>query len=57
MPVPSSTYRLQINRDFTLHDAAQLVDYLAALGAGAVYLSPILQSTIGSAHGLSLIHI
>ena len=51
MPVPSSTYRLQINRDFTLHDAAQLVDYLAALGAGAVYLSPILQSTVGSAHG------
>jgi (1->4)-alpha-D-glucan 1-alpha-D-glucosylmutase len=51
VPVPSSTYRLQVHRDFTLHDAAQLADYLAALGAGAVYLSPILQSTIGSAHG------
>ena len=51
MPIPSSTYRLQLSRDFTLHDAARQVDYLAALGAGAVYLSPILQSTIGSAHG------
>ncbi len=51
MPAPSSTYRLQVNRDFTLHDAADLVDYLAELGAGAVYLSPILQSTVGSDHG------
>jgi (1->4)-alpha-D-glucan 1-alpha-D-glucosylmutase len=49
--LPSSTYRLQVNRDFTLHDVAQVVDYLADLGVGAVYLSPILQSTIGSAHG------
>jgi (1->4)-alpha-D-glucan 1-alpha-D-glucosylmutase len=51
VPIPSSTYRLQINRDFTLYDAAQLVDYLAALGVAAVYLSPILQSTVGSDHG------
>ena len=51
MPVPSSTYRLQVNRNFTLHDAARLVDYLAALGVGAVYLSPLLQSTMGSDHG------
>ena len=51
MPVPSSTYRLQISQDFTLHDAAQLVDYLAELGAGAVYLSPVLQATRGSMHG------
>jgi (1->4)-alpha-D-glucan 1-alpha-D-glucosylmutase len=49
--VPTSTYRLQLSRDFTLHDAAELVDYLAELGVGAVYLSPVLQSTIGSTHG------
>ncbi|HLL62839.1 MAG TPA: malto-oligosyltrehalose synthase, partial [Propionibacteriaceae bacterium] len=36
---------------FTLQDAAELVDYLAELGVGAVYLSPVLQSTIGSTHG------
>jgi (1->4)-alpha-D-glucan 1-alpha-D-glucosylmutase len=49
--IPSSTYRLQVNRSFTLDDAAQLIGYLSELGVGAVYLSPILQSTIGSDHG------
>lgn len=48
---PSSTYRLQIRKAFTLDDAAAAVDYLAELGIGAVYLSPILQSTTGSDHG------
>ena len=48
---PSSTYRLQIRRTFTLDDAAAVAGYLAELGAGAVYLSPILQSTPGSDHG------
>ncbi len=48
---PSSTYRLQITKDFPLQQAAQLVDYLHDLGVGAIYLSPILQSTIGSTHG------
>ena len=51
MTIPSSTYRLQINRRFTLDDAARLVGYLSELGVGAVYLSPILQSTVGSDHG------
>jgi (1->4)-alpha-D-glucan 1-alpha-D-glucosylmutase len=49
--IPSSTYRLQVNRSFTLDDAARLIGYLDDLGVGAVYLSPILQSTIGSDHG------
>ncbi len=49
--IPSSTYRLQIQRDFTLDDATGVVDYLRDLGAGAVYLSPVLQSTSGSQHG------
>jgi (1->4)-alpha-D-glucan 1-alpha-D-glucosylmutase len=49
--IPSSTYRLQLNRRFTLDDAARVIGYLAELGVGAVYLSPILQSTIGSDHG------
>ena len=51
MTIPSSTYRLQINRHFTLDDAVQLIGYLSELGVGAVYLSPVLQSTIGSDHG------
>jgi (1->4)-alpha-D-glucan 1-alpha-D-glucosylmutase len=49
--IPSSTYRLQVNRSFTLDDAARLIGYLSELGVGAVYLSPILQSTTGSDHG------
>jgi (1->4)-alpha-D-glucan 1-alpha-D-glucosylmutase len=49
--IPSSTYRLQINRRFTLDDAARVIGYLSELGVGAVYLSPILQSTMGSDHG------
>ena len=48
---PSSTYRLQITPDFTLDRAAELADYLAALGVGAIYLSPVLTSTTGSDHG------
>ncbi len=51
MPVPTSTYRLQITDDFTLTDAAAIVPYLARLGVGAVYLSPVLQATTGSTHG------
>ena len=51
MTIPTSTYRLQINRGFTLDDAAELIGYLSELGVGAAYLSPILQSTIGSDHG------
>jgi (1->4)-alpha-D-glucan 1-alpha-D-glucosylmutase len=47
----SSTYRLQITADFTLRDAAGIVDYLADLGVGAVYCSPLLQSIDGSNHG------
>jgi len=49
--IPTSTYRLQIQRDFTLYDAAELMGYLRDLGVGAVYLSPLLQATIGSDHG------
>ena len=51
MVIPLSTYRLQVHRDFTLNDAADIVDYLADLSVGTVYLSPVLQSTTGSAHG------
>ncbi|GAB4099230.1 malto-oligosyltrehalose synthase [Sinomonas halotolerans] len=51
MRIPASTYRLQIRPDFTLHDAAALVPYLARLGVDWLYLSPLLQATGKSAHG------
>ncbi|WP_369961385.1 malto-oligosyltrehalose synthase [Leifsonia sp. EB34] len=53
--VPISTYRLQITPDFTLRDATQVLDYVDRLGVGAVYLSPILQSAAGSAHGYDVV--
>ncbi len=49
--VPSATYRLQLNSNFSFDDAKRLVPYLNALGASDVYLSPILQARPGSAHG------
>ncbi|WP_037075348.1 malto-oligosyltrehalose synthase [Pseudonocardia spinosispora] len=51
MPAPSSTYRLQLHAGQTFQDAAALTDYLAALGVGALYASPMLESSPGSNHG------
>ncbi|NRD60038.1 hypothetical protein HQQ75_43900, partial [Corallococcus exiguus] len=61
--VLSSTYRLQLRtpasdpdgRAFTLADAEDLVPYLADLGVGAVYLSPVLTATPGSTHGYDVV--
>jgi (1->4)-alpha-D-glucan 1-alpha-D-glucosylmutase len=53
--VPSSTYRLQLHAGFTFQQAAELVDYLDALGVGAVYASPILQAAPGSNHGYDVV--
>jgi (1->4)-alpha-D-glucan 1-alpha-D-glucosylmutase len=55
MLAPSSTYRLQITADFPLTAAAELVDYLSALGVGAVYVSPLLRATAGSNHGYDVV--
>jgi (1->4)-alpha-D-glucan 1-alpha-D-glucosylmutase len=52
---PVSTYRLQLTGDFTLHDAAELADYLHDLGADWFYLSPILQAAEGSTHGYDVV--
>jgi len=53
--LPVSTYRLQITADFDLFAAADLVDYLSALGADWVYISPVLRSTKGSDHGYDVV--
>ena len=49
--IPVSTYRLQLNRDFTFSQAGDLVDYLFELGIGDCYLSPIFMAVPGSLHG------
>ncbi|MDQ2750360.1 MAG: malto-oligosyltrehalose synthase [Pseudonocardiales bacterium] len=55
MGAPTSTYRLQVRAGFDLYAAADACDYLATLGAGAAYLSPLLPSTRGSAHGYDVV--
>ncbi|WP_430869112.1 malto-oligosyltrehalose synthase [Demequina aurantiaca] len=49
-PVPVSTYRLQLNADFTFADAESQLDYFQALGVSHLYLSPILDAAPGSTH-------
>lgn len=55
MTVPSSTYRLQFSKDTTFTDAIGLLDYLDALGVGALYASPLLESGAGSNHGYDVV--
>ncbi|NUO91276.1 MAG: malto-oligosyltrehalose synthase [Dermatophilaceae bacterium] len=52
---PVTTHRLQLEPDFTIDDAAALVDHLATLGVTHLYLSPILQAASGSKHGYDVI--
>src|SRR4029079_423111 len=52
---PSATYRLQVRASFDLYAAADACDYLATLGAGAAYLSPLLPSARGSDHGYDVV--
>ena len=51
MFIPSSTYRIQFNKDFTFDHFNSIVDYLDDLGISTIYASPILKSTKGSVHG------
>jgi (1->4)-alpha-D-glucan 1-alpha-D-glucosylmutase len=55
MAAPTSSYRLQVRQSFDLYAAADICDYLATLGAGAVYLSPLLPSVRGSDHGYDVV--
>jgi (1->4)-alpha-D-glucan 1-alpha-D-glucosylmutase len=53
--LPDSTYRLQVRASFDLHAAADVCDYLATLGVGAAYLSPLLRAARGSDHGYDVV--
>ncbi len=52
---PVSTYRLQITESNNLTSAAETVDYVHALGAHWVYLSPLLHAETGSDHGYDVV--
>jgi (1->4)-alpha-D-glucan 1-alpha-D-glucosylmutase len=55
MRVPTSTYRLQITKEFDLFEAARRLPYLHDLGVDWVYLSPLLAAEPGSAHGYDVV--
>jgi malto-oligosyltrehalose synthase/4-alpha-glucanotransferase len=48
---PISTYRIQFNKDFTLKDLDNILEYLHQLGISTIYASPIFEATPGSNHG------
>jgi (1->4)-alpha-D-glucan 1-alpha-D-glucosylmutase len=52
---PSSTYRLQLHKEFTFDDAAGIAEYVRALGVSHVYSSPYLQAAPGSMHGYDVV--
>lgn len=53
--LPGSTYRLQFSTDRTFADARAITGYLDRLGIGALYASPLLESTTGSNHGYDVV--
>ncbi|MCG8922734.1 malto-oligosyltrehalose synthase [Lentzea sp. CC55] len=55
MAAPTSTYRVQFTPSFTFADAAGVADYLARLGIGALYASPMLDAREGSTHGYDVV--
>jgi len=52
---PTSTYRLQIDADLDLFEAARRLPYLHDLGVDWVYLSPLLAAEPGSGHGYDVV--
>ena len=53
--IPSSTYRLQFNAQFTFADARRIAGYLSRLGITDIYASPILKPRKGSTHGYDIV--
>ncbi|CAN5607008.1 hypothetical protein BH18VER1_BH18VER1_21830 [soil metagenome] len=52
--IPSSTYRLQFNREFTFSQAREIVPYLHELGISDCYASPYFQARAESLHGYDI---
>ena len=51
----SSTYRLQLHKQFTFADAAEIAPYLSRLGVSHLYSSPYLQAARDSKHGYDVV--
>jgi (1->4)-alpha-D-glucan 1-alpha-D-glucosylmutase len=52
--IPTATYRLQFNRNFTFQDARKIVPYLDDLGVSDAYASPYFQAGAESLHGYDI---
>src|SRR5688500_5989311 len=52
--VPTATYRLQFNRDFTFEQAAEILDYLKDLAISDCYASPLFRAGAQSTHGYDI---
>jgi (1->4)-alpha-D-glucan 1-alpha-D-glucosylmutase len=53
--IPVSTYRLQFGPNLRFAQACELVEYLAALGIGAAYASPLVRAREHSTHGYDVV--
>jgi (1->4)-alpha-D-glucan 1-alpha-D-glucosylmutase len=53
--IPTATYRLQFNNDFTFQKATEIVPYLYDLGISHVYSSPYFQARAESTHGYDIV--
>ena len=53
--IPTATYRLQFNQDFTFRKAKEIVPYLDDLGISHVYSSPYFQARAESTHGYDIV--
>lgn len=51
MKIPTATYRIQFNKDFTFEQLESIIDYLDTLGISTIYASPITRAGAGSLHG------
>jgi len=53
--IPSATYRLQLNGNFTFSDVKNIVRYLNELGISDIYTSPYFRAKEGSPHGYDIV--
>src|SRR5690625_4418207 len=52
--IPSATYRLQFNRQFTFDQARKIIPYLDDLGISDCYSSPYFEAAPDSTHGYDI---
>ena len=55
MRIPTATYRIQFNSEFTFEAAKKITPYLSALGISDLYASPIFKARAGSTHGYDVV--